>query len=61
MGSPGKPLLFIHHINLTFLHYLQDGGKAELIKCIYSELQQIGGEGEGMWADITYARKPGAG
>lgn len=57
----GKPLLFIHHINLTLLHHLQVGGKAELIKCIYSELQQISAEREGTWADITYARKSGVG
>lgn len=44
----GKPLLFICLINMTLLHYLQDGGKAELIKRIYSELQQIDGEEESM-------------
>lgn len=36
---------------MTLLHYLQVGDKVELIKCIYSELQQIGGEGESMWVD----------
>lgn len=53
----GKTLLFIHHINLTFLYTLQVGGKAELIKCVYSELQQIGGEGESMWAHSPLCKK----
>lgn len=62
----GKPLLFIHHINLTLLSFLKVGGKTELIKCIYPELQQIGGEGaqreEGsIRAELSWCREIWAG